>query len=45
MSKETDVFRLAVASVLPVPPADVPVEEVLEFKERKKADLKALQTA
>lgn len=42
MSKETDVFRLAVASVLPVPPAILPVAEVLEFKERKKSDLKAL---
>lgn len=41
-SEEVSALRIAVASVLPVPPGDLPIAEVLEFKQRKHSELRAL---
>lgn len=41
-SQETTALRVALAAVLPVPSTDVPLAEVLEFKERKQAKLEAI---
>lgn len=41
-AQEAASLRIALASVLPVPPATTPIAEVLEFKHKKAADLAAL---
>lgn len=41
-SEEVSALRLAIASVLPVPPGDLPISEVLEFKQSKQSELMAL---
>ncbi|MDN3518156.1 DUF6236 family protein [Aquisalimonas lutea] len=40
--KEQETIRVDLANVLPVPDANVPINEVLEFKERRKDELGAL---
>lgn len=42
MTTGVSSLRLALASVLPVPPGAVQIADVLEFKHRKQADLRAL---
>ena len=40
-----NIIRVDLANVLPVPSADTPINEVLEFKERRSSELKELHEA
>lgn len=42
ISEGSTVLRIALASVLPVPAADTPIGQVLEFRERRRSDFIAL---
>ena len=42
LARSSEVLRFELANLLPVPPEDVHLHEILEFKERRKAELTAL---
>ncbi|WP_269564515.1 DUF6236 family protein [Kosakonia radicincitans] len=42
ISERKEVLRFEIADILPVPPKDIPLYEILEFKERRKDELLAL---
>lgn len=45
LSSEKNVIRVALAGVLPVPAAETPIVDILEFKERRRDELRGLQDA
>lgn len=42
LARNSEVIRIELASLLPVPPEDVALHDILEFKERRKPELMAL---
>ncbi|WP_373962502.1 DUF6236 family protein [Kosakonia sacchari] len=42
LSRKKEVVRFELDNLLPVPPVDTPLHDILEFKERRKAELLAL---
>ena len=43
--QQNNIIRVDLASVLPVPNVEIPINEVLEFKERRSSELKELHDA
>ncbi len=44
-NEEKNILRVDLASILPVPSAGTPINEILEFKERRKSELNELHEA